>query len=78
VTNDPQEIIEIDDAGDLAAEGIELGGGARLAPRRIGLRARARGERTGGDRHEHEEEQRHDVGGIADGEFIGGGRKKKL
>ena len=68
--HDPQQIVELDDAGDLAAEGVELGGRARLAPRRLGLRARARGERAGGDRHEHEEEQRHDVGGIGDGEFV--------
>ena len=59
--DDPQQVVEVDDAGDLAAEGIELGGGARLAPRRLGLRARARGERAGGDRHEHEEEQRQEV-----------------
>ena len=59
--HDPQQIVELDDAGDLAAEGVELGGGARLAPRRLGLRARARGERAGGDRHEHEEDQRHGI-----------------
>ena len=68
--DDPQQVVEVDDAGDLAAEGIELGGGARLAPRRLGLRARARGERAGGDRHEHEEEQRHDVGRVGDGELV--------
>ena len=53
--HDPQQIVELDDARDLAAEGVELGGRTRLAPRRFGLRARARGERAGGDGHEHEE-----------------------
>ena len=68
--HDPQQIVELDDAGDLAAEGVELGGGARLAPRRLGLGAGARAERAGRDRHEHEEEQRHDVGGIGDRELV--------
>ena len=68
--HDPQQIVELDDARDLAAEGVELGGRTRLAPRRLGLRARARGERAGGDGHEHEENQRHGVGGIGDGEFV--------
>ncbi len=56
--HDPQQVVEVDDARDLAAEGIELGGGAGLAPGRLGLGARARGQRARHDRHDHEEEQR--------------------
>ena len=68
--HDPQQVVEIDDAGDLAAEAVKLGRGARLAPRRLGLGAGARAERARHHRHEHEEEQRQHVRGIGDGELV--------
>ena len=69
--HDPQQIVELDDAGDLAAEGVELGGACapRAAPPRSATRVRA-ARALAAIGHEHEQDQRHDIGGIGDGEFV--------
>ena len=62
----PQQVVEVDDAGDLAAEGVELGGGARPRARAASVCARVRAASALATmRHDHEEEQRHDIGRVA-------------
>ncbi len=60
----------VTDAGELAAEEVELLGRLGALARRHGLDAHARGQIAGDDRHDREEEQRDDVLGIGDGEGV--------
>ena len=68
--DDPQQVVEVDDAGDLAAEGIELGGGARLAPRRLGLRRARAASALAATATSMKKNKRDDVGRIGDGEVV--------
>ena len=66
----PQQIVEIRRARQLAAELIQLLGGARPLSRDDRLRAHARGQVAGDHRGDGEEEQRDDVLRVGDGEGV--------
>ncbi len=78
VSGSPQQIVERGDAGELAAEGIELLGRARPCPCREGLRADPRGKI--GDEHgdQHEEQESRHVGRSGDGEGVERRQEEKV
>ena len=66
----PQQVVQVRSAGQLAAELIQLLGGARALPRHDRLGADARGQVAGDHRGHAEEEQCGDVLRILDGEGV--------
>ncbi len=66
----PQQVVEIRDARELAAELIELLGGARTLTRHDRLGTTRGGQVAGDHRGDAEEEQRGDVLRILDGERV--------
>ena len=67
----PEQVVQRDGAGELAAEAVELlGGRARAAAPTSAWRAHPRGQVAGDHRDDGEEEQRDDVLGIGDGEGV--------
>ena len=78
VDRGPQQIVEVRRHRQLAAEQIQLLGGARAGSRRDRLGAHPRGQIAGDHRRHGEEEQRDDVFRIGDGEGVERRQEKEI